>query len=121
MECSLNQPPETPLSDPVNHFVDSVNNLFDHVLDNVGNADMVGITIHNEINQIDKPIGFSFRRKGQLSSHVIWSVFDKVSKSNARFNETDALIVTVHSVTMPVELSVDGMKRKAGRSRPWHT
>ena len=59
----LNPPPETPLTDPVTHFVDSVNNLFDHVLEDVGDADMVGINIHNEVNQSDKPIGFSFRRK----------------------------------------------------------
>jgi len=58
----LNQPPETSLPDPVTHFVDSVNNLFDRVLEDVGDADMVGITIHNEVNQSDKPIGFSFRR-----------------------------------------------------------
>ena len=29
------------------HFVDSVNILFDYVLDYVGDTDMVGITIHN--------------------------------------------------------------------------
>jgi hypothetical protein len=39
-------------------------------------------------------------------------VFNKVSQSNARFNATDTLIVTVHSVTMPVEFGGDGMKRK---------
>ena len=61
MECSLNRPPETSLPDPVMHFVDSVNNLFNHVLENVDDADMVGITIHNEVNESDKPIGFSFR------------------------------------------------------------
>ena len=97
----LNPTPEIPLPDPVSHFVDSVNNLFEHVLEDVGDADMVGITIHNEVNQSDKPIGFSFIRKDQLSSDVIWSVFDKLSQSNARFNTSDTLIVTVHSVTMP--------------------
>ena len=51
--------------DPVSHFIDSVNNLFDYMLEDVGDADMVGITIHNEVNQSDKPIGFSFRRKDQ--------------------------------------------------------
>jgi len=61
------------------HFVDSVNNLFDRVLEDVGNADMVGITIHNEVNQSDKPLGFSFRRKDQSNPDVILSVFDKVS------------------------------------------
>ena len=47
----LNQHPETPLPDPVTHFVDSVNNLLDHVLEDVGDADMAGITIHNEVDQ----------------------------------------------------------------------
>jgi len=97
----FNPPPETSLRDPVTHYVDSVNNLFDDVLEDVGDADMVGITIHNEVNPTDKPVGFSFRRNDQLSADVIWSVFDKVSQSNARFNATDTLIVTVHSVTMP--------------------
>ena len=108
----LNPLPETPPPDPVTHFVDSVNNLFDHVLEDVGDADMVGITIRNNINQSDKPTGFSFRRKDQLSPDVIWSVFDKVSQSNAKFNAQDTLIVTVHSVTMLVRFGGDGMKRK---------
>jgi len=72
---------------------------------------MVGIAVHNEVNQSDKPIGFSFRRKDQLSSDVIWSVFHKVSQSNSRFNALDTLIVTVHSVTMPVGFGRDGIKR----------
>jgi len=62
---------------------------------------MVGITIHNKVNQNDKPIGISFRRKDQLSGEVIWSVFEKVSQSNARFNALDTLVVIVHSVRMP--------------------
>jgi len=74
----LNPPP--PIStDPVNHFVAGVNEIFDHLLENVGDGDMEGTTILNEVNQTDKPIGFSFRRKDQISSDVIWSVFDKVS------------------------------------------
>jgi len=97
----LNPPLETPLRDPVTHFIDSVKNLFSHSLEDVGDAEMVGITINNEISQSDKPIGFSFRRKDQLSPGVIRSVFDKVSQSNNSFNATDTLIVTVHSVTMP--------------------
>ena len=39
-------------------------------------------------------------------------MFDKVSQSNARFNVTDTLIVTVHSVTMPVGFGKDAIKRK---------
>jgi hypothetical protein len=50
----------------------------------------------------DKAIGLSFRRKDQLTENVIWSVFEKVAQSNARFNALDQLIVEVHSVRMPV-------------------
>ena len=64
-------PPTTTAPDPVTHFIDSVNDLFDHVLEDVGDADMIGIIIHNEVNHT----GFSFRRKDKLSSDVIWSVF----------------------------------------------
>ena len=67
----LNPPPETPLPDPVTHFVGSMNNLFYNVLEDVSDDDMVGITIHKEINQSNNPIGFSFRRKDQLSTDVI--------------------------------------------------
>jgi hypothetical protein len=108
----LNPPPEKSLPDPVAHFVDSMNNLFDRVLQDVGDTDMVGITIHNEVNQSDKHIGFSFRRKDQLLPNTIWSVFDKVSKSNARINSTDTRIVTDHSVTMPVGFGGNGTNRK---------
>ena len=66
-------------SAPTNYFVASVNELFDHMFDNVNDGDMVGITIHNEINQSDKSIGFSFRRKVQISSDIIKNVFDKIS------------------------------------------
>ena len=59
----LNPSPEISLPEPVSHFVDSVNNMFDHVLENVDDNDMVGIIIHNEVNQSDKPTVFSFRRK----------------------------------------------------------
>ena len=63
---------------------------------------MVGITIQNEVNLLDKPIGISFRRKDQLSAEVIWSVFSKVAQSNARYNAMDRLIFVIHSVKMPV-------------------
>jgi hypothetical protein len=57
-------------------------------------------------------MGFSLRRKDQLSSDIIWSVFDKLSRSNARFNPSDTLIVTVHPVTMPVGFRKDAIKQK---------
>jgi len=81
--------------DPINHFLASVNELFEYALQNVSDSDMVGITIQNEVNQNDKPIGLSFRRRDQLSGDVIWSVFEKVSQSNSRFNALDRLVVTV--------------------------
>jgi len=69
---------------------------------------MVGITIQN---QNDKPIEISFRRNDQLSGEVIWSVFEKVSQSNSRFNALETLVVTVHSVKMPVGFGY-GIKTK---------
>ena len=59
----VNPPPETPLHDPVTRVVNSVNNLFDHVLEDEVDADMVGINILNEVNQSDTPIDYVFRRK----------------------------------------------------------
>jgi hypothetical protein len=35
---------------------------------------MVGVNILNEDNQNNKDVGISFRRKGQISGDVIWSV-----------------------------------------------
>ena len=93
--------PPSDNSDPVTHFLGSVNDLFGHVLHDVGDGDMVGITIRNQVNQNDKPVGISFRRKDQLSADVIWSVFEKVSQSNSRFNALDTLVVNVNSVRMP--------------------
>jgi len=55
--------PPSDNSDPVTHFLDSVNDLVGHVLLDVGDSDMVGITIRNQVNQNDKPIGITLRRK----------------------------------------------------------
>jgi hypothetical protein len=79
-----------------------VNDLIEHALQGVSDSDMVGITIQNEVNQNDKAIGISFRRKDQLSGDVTWSVFEKVAQSNSRFNALDKLVVTLHSVNMPI-------------------
>ena len=92
-------------SDPVTHFIGSVNDLFGHVLHDAGDGDMVGITIRNQVNQSDKPVGISFRRKDQLSGDVIWSVFDKVSQSNSRFIALDTLVINVISVRMAVSFA----------------
>jgi hypothetical protein len=55
---------------------------------------MLGITISNEVNVQDKEIGISFRRMDKITSNVIWSVFEKVAQSNARFNALDKLVMT---------------------------
>ena len=61
----------------------------------------------------DKAIGNSFRRKDQITGDVIWSVFEKVAQSNARFNALDKLVISVHSVKMPT-----GHGRIATKGRP---
>jgi hypothetical protein len=61
----LSAPPDD--EDPVTHFQDSMDDMLAYALRNCSDADMVGITIQNEVNQNDRPIGISFRRKDQLS------------------------------------------------------
>ena len=85
-----------------------MNDVFEHTLQDVGDWDMVGIAIHNESNQNDKPIGISFRRRDQLSVDAIWSVFERVTQSNSRFNAHDTLTVLLHSVKMPVVFGLQG-------------
>jgi len=88
-------------SNPVAYFLASVNDLFEHALRDVDDSDMVGITIQNQVNQNDKPIGISFRRKDQLSEDTLWSVFERLSQSNSGFSALDSLVDTVHSVKIP--------------------
>ena len=82
------------------YFLASVNDLFEHTLQDVRDADAVGIAIHNEINQSDKSIVISFRRRDQLSGDMILSVFE-VTQTNSRCNAIDKLTVALHSVRMP--------------------
>jgi len=89
-----------------------VNELFDYAVRDVNDADMVGITIRNKVNLLDKPIGISFRRKDQLSDEVIWSVFSKVPQSSARYNAMDRMIVVIHSVKMPAGFGKTAVKAK---------
>ena len=100
-------PPTDPYTNPVEHFLASVNDLFEHALQDVGHGHMVGIALHNEVNQSKRPIGISFRRRDRLSGDVIWSVF-QVSQSNSRFNAFDTLTVLVHSVRMRVGFGFRG-------------
>jgi hypothetical protein len=76
-------PRTDPNPNPVDHFLARVNELFEHVLQDVQDSDMVGIAIRNEINQSDKPTGISFRRSDQISGNLIWSIFEKVPQSNS--------------------------------------
>ena len=111
LTVQLQPPPDG--ENPVSHFLASLNDLFQHALQAVSVSDMVGITIRNKVNQNDKPIGFSFRRKVQVSGDMFWSMFEKVTQLNSRFNALDGLVMTVHSVKMPVGFG--GVKTK---SRP---
>jgi len=104
--------PPSDNSDPVTHFLANVNDPLQHVLRDVGDSDMVGITIRNQVNHNDKPIGISFRRKDQQSADVTWSVFEKVCQSNSRFDALDTLVVTLHSVRMPVGFGKSAIKSR---------
>jgi hypothetical protein len=82
-------PTDDGATNPIAHFQASVTQLFEYALRNCHDTDMVALTIRNEVNAQDKAIGISFRRKDQLSEDIIWSVFEKVAQSNARFNALD--------------------------------
>ena len=109
----LNSPTDRD-SNPVDHFLASVNDLLEHIFEDVGDADMVGVAIHNEVNQSDRLIGVSFRRRDQLPGEVIWSVSEKVSQSNSIFNALDTFTVVLQSVKIPVSFGSrsDGIKTK---------
>jgi len=77
------------------YFADSVDELFEYSLRDLDPSDMVGISIHNATNRQDRPIGLGFRRD-QISRDVLWSVFDKVIQSNARYQALDTL--TFHCI-----------------------
>jgi hypothetical protein len=63
---------------------------------------MVGLVIHHEgTGQRNKPIGFIFRRWDQLTTEVIWRLFEKVAQSNSKFNALDPLSIILHYVKMP--------------------
>ena len=105
-------PPPFDDTDSVSHFLASLNDLFRHALQNLSESNMVGITIQNRENPNDNPIGISFRRKDQLAEDVILPLVQKVSKSNSRFNVLDKLIMTVHSVRMPVAFVTRAIKSR---------
>ena len=89
-----------------------MNVLFEYSLRDIVPGDTVGISIHNEDNQQDKPIGLSFRRRDQISGDVLWSDFEKVTQSNANYQALDTLTFHVHWVKMP-----GGFGKRAEKSR----
>jgi hypothetical protein len=109
----LNPPTDPDTANPVDHFLASMNDLFEHALQCSADGDMVGVVIRNDINQNDRSVGISFRRRDQLSSEVIWNVFERVAQSKARFNALDPLTIVVYRVGMPV-----GFGRVKTKGRP---
>jgi len=55
-------------------------------------------------------------QKDQITSEVIWSVLGKLAQSNARFNALDKLVITIHSVKIPI-----GHGRIATKGKPVET
>jgi hypothetical protein len=96
----------------VDHFAASINDLFEHALQGSADGDIVGVAIRNDVNQSDRAVGISFRRRDQLSADVIWSVFERVAQSNARFNALDPLTIVVHRVAIPVGFGGVAVKSK---------
>jgi hypothetical protein len=86
---------------PMSQFLATVTEMFDYALRVCYDSDMVGITISNEDNVQDRGIGISFRRKNEITGDVIWSVFENVAQSNARFNVLYKIVMTVHPVKKP--------------------
>jgi hypothetical protein len=70
-QLTVRQLPPAEATGLVTHFLASVNDLFEYALRDCDDSDLVGITIHNEVNGQDKPVGFSFRRKDQVSGELI--------------------------------------------------
>ena len=55
----LNRPTDSD-TNPMDHSLTSVKDLFEHALQDLRDADMVGIAIHNEVKQNNRPIGINF-------------------------------------------------------------
>jgi hypothetical protein len=77
---------------------------------------MAGIWIHNADSHQGRPIGLIFRRRGQISRAVLWSVFENVTQSNARYQALDILTFHLHSVKIPVGFGK--AETSKGRPRP---
>jgi hypothetical protein len=93
-----------------------MNTMFDYALRNVDGGDMVWLVIYHEgTGQEDKPIGFSFRRRDQLSTEAIWRLFEKVAQSNSSFKALNPLSINLHYVKIPAGYGKVALKTK-GRS-----
>jgi hypothetical protein len=98
----IETPTDPDTANPVDLFLASMNGLFEHALQGTADSDMFGVAIRNDLNQNDRALGISFRRRDQLSAEVIWSVFESVGQSNAKFNALDTPTIVVHRVGKPV-------------------
>ena len=107
-------PASAAAQDPARRFANSVDERFEYALHDLKPGDIVGISIHNADNPQDKPIGLSFRRRDQISRDVLWSVFEKVTQLNARYQAPHTLNFYVHSVKMPVDFG----KADSSNERP---
>jgi hypothetical protein len=96
----------------MSHFIDTINEILDYAMYDREDSDMVGFTINNDHNVVDRAVGISLRRKDQLSAEATWAVFEKVIHSNARFNALDRLTIQIHGVRMP---SGSGGTKSKGR------
>jgi len=112
LTVSLLPPLEGEDSNPMSHFLAIVTDLFEYALRDCEDYGMVGVTISNEVNVQDKAIGISFKRNDQIKGDVIWSVSEKVTQSNARINASHKLVMTVHSVKMPLGSGGEGITTK---------
>jgi len=102
-------------TNPVAHFLAGVNDPFEHALRDVDASDTEGLTIQNQVNQNEKPMGINFIRKDELSGDVIRSVFERVSQSNSGFNALGTLDVNMHSVKMSVGYGNAQLRVRADR------
>jgi hypothetical protein len=88
--------------------------LCEYSLRDLNGGDMVGISIRNEDNHQDRPIGPSFRRRDLISRDLLWNMFERATQANARFNALATLTFAVDSVRMAVGFG-DRVLRSRGR------
>ena len=96
--------------DLVSDFLASVNNLFQHALQNFSN--MLGITIQDIVNQNDKTIGIRYRRKRSVGGRRDIENISESHRIEFAIKSLDTLVVTVHSVRMP-----EGFGKRAVKSK----